>query len=480
MILEDGKEISINNNNYSDRKRKKKRASSRGVKTFHDLYEPTGENLGEGSFGSVLTYKNIITNNEYAVKIISKTSGKSRAKVLKEVEIFHHTKGHENILQLIEYFEEEENFYLVFEKMEGGTLLANIEQRGHLTEQEASLVVHDIANALNFMHNKGMAHRDLKPENVLCTVKGQLVPVKICDFDLGSGIIMSSKDTTPVTTPELQTPVGSAEFMAPEVVDVWTDQAWSYDKRCDTWSLGIIIYIMLCGYPPFSGQCGNDCGWDRGEACQLCQDMLFNHIQHGEFEFPVEGWSHISADAKDLIQHLLVRDPHMRYSAAEVLKHPWVAMESPMVQLATPHVLSRTNSIKELEAFAENAVAVNRMILRHLSISEAFQPRKFNLNEDDFDPLEEHDDKTPRFTIGDFDDLDDNERTPRFSVGDYSTDSDSLGDMDLESRPVSWFGLSPPGQSSLAKRRSMTKNGSSQLAPDASLPISIALRTASN
>ena len=140
-------------------------------------------------------------------QIIDKSCGRSRQKVLKEVEIFHHCKGHENILQLIEYFEEEDRFYLVFEKMEGGTLLANIERRRMLTEQEASLVVRDIAKALHFLHEKGMAHRDLKPENVLCAKAGQLTPLKICDFDLGSGIIMDSKDTTPVTTPELQTPV---------------------------------------------------------------------------------------------------------------------------------------------------------------------------------------------------------------------------------------------------------------------------------
>ncbi len=89
------------------------------------------------------------------MQIIDKSCGRSRHKVLKEVEIFHHCKGHENILQLIEYFEEEDRFYLVFEKMEGGTLLANIERRATLTEQEASLVVRDIAKALHFLHEKG-------------------------------------------------------------------------------------------------------------------------------------------------------------------------------------------------------------------------------------------------------------------------------------------------------------------------------------
>ena len=186
-----------------------------------------------------------------------------------------------------------------------------------------------------------MAHRDLKPENVLCVKAGQLVPLKITDFDLGCGMIMDSKASSPVTTPELLTPVGSAEFMAPEVVDVWQDQAWSYDKRCDLWSLGIITYIMLCGYPPFYGQCGEDCGWERGEACKDCQDMLFQRIQEGSYDFPESEWSGISENAKDLISHLLVRDAHLRYSAQQVLDHPWITLQGSMTQLATPRVLQR-------------------------------------------------------------------------------------------------------------------------------------------
>jgi MAP kinase interacting serine/threonine kinase len=170
----------------------------------------------------------------------------------------------------------------------------------------------------------------------------QLVPVKICDFDLGSGVVVrDGKDLSPITTPELQTPVGSAEFMAPEVVNVWQDQAWSYDKRCDLWSLGIILYILLCGYPPFYGHCGRDCGWEQGEVCKDCQDQLFERIQDGEFEFISEDWATISGEAKDLIQHLLVKDPYQRYSALQVLEHPWVSMESPMAQLATPRILQR-------------------------------------------------------------------------------------------------------------------------------------------
>merc|ERR1719228_2854252 len=125
------------------------------------------------------------------------------------------------------------------------------------------------------------------------------------------------------------------------------------------------MYILLVGYPPFFGHCGQDCGWEYGEACENCQTMLFQHIQEGSLSFPDEDWYSISDDAKDLIKHLLVRDPHERYSAAEVLRHPWVACESPEVPLSTPHILQRTNSVKGLETFAENANAVNRLIASH-------------------------------------------------------------------------------------------------------------------
>ena len=227
--------------------------------------------------------------------------------------------------------------------------------------------------------------------------------MKICDFDLGSGITMNthSRHSSPVTTPELLTPVGSAEYMAPEVVDVWQEQAWSYDKRCDVWSLGIILFILLCGYPPFYGQCGEDCGWERGESCHNCQELLFNKIQDGDYEFPDVEWQNVSEQAKDLIKNMLVRDPHKRYSAFQVLRHSWITNEVSKCQLATPRILlryvtvtfgccdcivliltltsafsgCRNNSVKGLEAFADTANACNRLILNHLSISEAYQPQ---------------------------------------------------------------------------------------------------------
>merc|ERR1712062_692431 len=122
----------------------------------------------------------------------------------------------------IEYFEETERFYLIFEKVSGGQLLDHIQTRKYFTEREAASIVRDVASALEFLHSKGIAHRDLKPENVLCVYRDRLTPVKLCDFDLGSTPLFHSGGGTD-TTPLLLTPVGSAEFMALEIVEAFIE-----------------------------------------------------------------------------------------------------------------------------------------------------------------------------------------------------------------------------------------------------------------
>ncbi|XP_062308386.1 MAP kinase-interacting serine/threonine-protein kinase 1 [Osmerus eperlanus] len=348
-------------------KRKKKRrtrATDSFTGNFADLYKLTDEMLGQGAYAKVQGCISLQNGQEFAVKIIEKIAGHSRSRVFREVETLYQCQGNRNILELIQFFEDDSCFYLVFEKLRGGSILTHIQNRKHFDELEASRVVRDIGQALNFLHTKGIAHRDLKPENILCEYTDQVSPVKICDFDLGSGVKLSSA-YTPITTPELTTPCGSVEYMAPEVVEVFTDEASFYDKRCDLWSLGVILYILLSGSPPFTGHCGSDCGWDRGEKCRSCQSHLFESIQEGKYEFPERDWAHISQGAKDLISKLLVRDATLRLSAAQVLKHPWVQGNAPERGLPTPHVLQRNSSTKELTQFAADAIAFNRQLSQH-------------------------------------------------------------------------------------------------------------------
>ncbi|XP_009886140.1 PREDICTED: MAP kinase-interacting serine/threonine-protein kinase 2 [Charadrius vociferus] len=129
--------------------------------------------------------------------------------------------------------------------------------------------------------------------------------------------------------------------------------------------LSFPLYLGLSRLrPPFVGHCGSDCGWDRGEACHTCQNMLFESIQEGKYEFPDKDWAHISFGAKDLISKLLVRDAKKRLSAAQVLEHPWVQGCAPDNTLPTPIILQRNSSAKELTSFAAEAIAVNRQLTR--------------------------------------------------------------------------------------------------------------------
>nr|XP_020462722.1 MAP kinase-interacting serine/threonine-protein kinase 1 isoform X1 [Monopterus albus] len=398
-LSENEKSQPVNIPDVAKRKKKKRtRATDSSIGTFDDLYKLTDEVLGQGAYAKVQGCVSLQNGQEYAVKIIEKSAGHSRSRVFREVETLYQCQGNKNILELIQFFEDSSCFYLVFEKLCGGSILTHIQNRKHFDELEASKVVRDIAQALDFLHTKGrktsqelsyqnpnrktmiffflyfalvtfcfsagIAHRDLKLENILCEYTDRVSPVKICDFDLGSGVKLSSA-CTPITTPELTTPCGSAEYMAPEVVEVFTDEASFYDKRCDLWSLGVILYILLSGSPPFTGHCGIDCGWDRGETCRTCQSQLFESIQQGKYEFPDKDWAHITEGAKDLISKLLVRDATLRLSAAQVLKHPWVQGNAPERGLPTPHVLQRNSSTKDLTQFAAEAIAFNRQLSQH-------------------------------------------------------------------------------------------------------------------
>ncbi|UMM17781.1 hypothetical protein L5515_014163 [Caenorhabditis briggsae] len=340
---------------------------------FFDYYKLTDEHLGSGAYGSVTTCKSIKSGQEFAVKIVDKQGEThSRKRILREVNIFKTCKGHPNIVQLLDWFEDDTNFYLVMEKMRGGPLLQHILQRGYFTEEEARRVTKDIASALKFMHDRGIAHRDVKPENVLCTDPNHVSPVKLCDLDLASQR-RPQHERHPLSQvasePDLASPVGSAEFMAPEVVDAYVGDALKYDKKCDTWSLGVILYIMLAGYAPFQGQCDDsDCGWSEGKPCEDCQQDLFHRIQDGYYEFPEEEWGMISDEAKDLVSKLLKRDPIDRFNADQILAHRWLQQSAASTILQTPsNLIYRKDSARDVQQMSEHFNMMNRLTDARLS-----------------------------------------------------------------------------------------------------------------
>ena len=157
------------------------------------MYTLKNEELGHGSYGRVETCVNNYTGVEYAVKIIQKDCWAfQRQKMLKEIELYYLCQGHDSIIQLIEYFEEQDQFYLIFEKAQGGHLLKQINQKIRFSETHAAKIIAKLAKALKYLHSKGIAHRDLKPENVLCMEDGEAGEVassiRLCDFDLCSNI----------------------------------------------------------------------------------------------------------------------------------------------------------------------------------------------------------------------------------------------------------------------------------------------------
>jgi serine/threonine protein kinase len=227
---------------------------------------------------------------------------------------------------MVEFFETDMKFYLVFELIHGGSLEARIEEVGRqIAEAQVKSLVHSIASALDFLHGRGIAHRDIKPANILLPDPLSLDGAKLCDFDLASRAKTANEVRGDIT---MTSPVGSAEFMAPEVVRAFCamdDERVKYDQKCDMWSLGVITYSLLAGRPPFEGKCDSKCGWDDGEPCDECQDSLFAAIQQGQLEFPEAIFRQCSPEVINLISRCLSKDASMRPTPAEVLRHPWFA-----------------------------------------------------------------------------------------------------------------------------------------------------------
>lgn len=256
--------------------------------------------LGKGSFSTVKLGTCKKTKQDVAVKIIEKNNIDIKVESLKtEVKILMNVK-HDNIVNLLDVFEDNDKVYLLMELMTGGELfdrICNDFPNGY-SEKQSAVLIKKIIKAVKYLHEKGIIHRDLKPENLLfSTPDRDSAEIKISDFGLAK---IWSGDML------VKTACGSPNYVAPEVL---LNEKQGYDFACDMWSVGVILYVLLCGFCPFFDE---------------CTPALFASITSGNYSFPSPYWDHISEDAKDLVRHLLVVDPKRRFTPDQALEHRWL------------------------------------------------------------------------------------------------------------------------------------------------------------
>ncbi|KAF6722173.1 Serine/threonine-protein kinase DCLK1 [Oryzias melastigma] len=280
-----------------------------------DRYK-VGRMLGDGNFAVVRECVELSTGREYALKIINK--GKCRGKehmIQNEVAILRRVK-HPNIVLLIEEVDTYNELYLVMELVKGGDLFDAITSANRYTERDASGMLHNLASAIKYLHSLNIVHRDIKPENLLVYEHADgSKSLKLGDFGLAT-----------VVDGPLYTVCGTPTYVAPEIIS-----ETGYGLKVDIWAAGVITYILLCGFPPFRGSSED-------------QEALFDQILMGQLEFPFPYWDNVSETAKELIRSMLEVEVDQRYTALQVLEHPWVTNEG---LCENEHQLSVAGKIKK-------------------------------------------------------------------------------------------------------------------------------------
>lgn len=275
-----------------DRKKKENKEEKLAIEEKYVLKDI----LGTGAFSTVRIAESKIHPGEmYAVKIIDKKALKGKEDSLEnEIKVLRRLK-HPNIVQLLETFEDKSRVFLVMELVTGGELFDRIVEKGSYTEKDASDLIRQVLEAVDYMHEQGVVHRDLKPENLLYYSPDVDSKIMISDFGLSkmeeSGI--------------MATACGTPGYVAPEVL-----AQKPYGKAVDVWSIGVISYILLCGYPPF---------YDENDA------NLFAQILKGEYEFHSPYWDDIGESAKEFISSLMTVQAEQRFTCKQALAHPWIS-----------------------------------------------------------------------------------------------------------------------------------------------------------
>uniref|UniRef100_A0A8C7XGD7 calcium/calmodulin-dependent protein kinase n=1 Tax=Oryzias sinensis TaxID=183150 RepID=A0A8C7XGD7_9TELE len=304
------------------------------------------EELGKGAFSVVRRCVKVVTGQEYAAKIINtkKLSARDHQKLDREARICRLLK-HPNIVRLHDSISEEAHHYLIFDLVTGGELFEDIVAREYYSEADASHCIQQILEAVLHCHQMGVVHRDLKPENLLLASKSKGAAVKLADFGLAIEVEGDQQAWFGFA--------GTPGYLSPEVL-----RKDPYGKAVDLWACGVILYILLVGYPPF---------WDED------QHRLYQQIKAGAYDFPSPEWDTVTPEAKDLINKMLTINPAKRITAAEALKHPWISHRSTvascMHRQETVECLKKFNARRKLKGAILTTMLATRNFSGKLLVS---------------------------------------------------------------------------------------------------------------
>ena len=328
--------------------------------TIEDNYKIISK-LGKGSFGSVFKVQNIKTNEIRALKVIKKTSiiyQDDDHKFLKEIEILIKLE-HPNIIKIYEYYTDDINFYLITDYISNGELYNYVYKAKSFNERQTQYIMKQVLCAVNYLHLNNIAHRDIKLENILVEQEitsndEQLLNVKLIDF--GTSNYVKTENTNYFTVK-----VGSPFYMAPEVLNK------KYNNKCDIWSCGVIMFMLLRGHPPFKGE---------------NQEELFKSIQNDIINY--NEMTELSELAKELMSKMLERNVDLRYSADECLKHKWMKIYNEKSEvMKTEVVTSALNNISNYHATEKLQQATMAYIVHFISFNKEVEDLKTVFNEFD-------------------------------------------------------------------------------------------------
>ncbi|XP_049434464.1 calcium/calmodulin-dependent protein kinase (CaM kinase) II beta 1 isoform X3 [Epinephelus fuscoguttatus] len=315
---------------------------------FTDEYQ-LYEELGKGAFSVVRRCVKLCTGQEYAAKIINtkKLSARDHQKLEREARICRLLK-HPNIVRLHDSISEEGFHYLLFDLVTGGELFEDIVAREYYSEADASHCIQQILEAVLHCHQMGVVHRDLKPENLLLASKCKNAAVKLADFGLAIEVQGDQQAWFGFA--------GTPGYLSPEVL-----RKEAYGKPVDIWACGVILYILLVGYPPF---------WDED------QHKLYQQIKAGAYDFPSPEWDTVTPEAKNLINQMLTINPAKRITAQEALKHPWVCQRSTVASMMhrqeTVECLKKFNARRKLKG----AILTTMLVSRNFSAAKTLLNKK--------------------------------------------------------------------------------------------------------